>query len=112
MWQDKIVPFATPTGGIRTIQHILPQAGDIVLRDALRKAQLLCHVQRDANLQNVHDSSIADAKCRSTQEITRLCHAQEGDAVARSLIHVSTPNGPPAYLIHCQVGIRGDDGTA
>lgn len=34
----------------RTIEHILPQAGYIVLCDPLREAQLLGHMQRDAHL--------------------------------------------------------------
>jgi hypothetical protein len=65
-----MTPHAKPTNTMHTIQHILPQAGDVVLRDALRKTQLLCHMQRDADLQRY--STIADAMCKA-HEKSRTC---------------------------------------
>ena len=62
------VPRAMPARGIRTIQHVLPQPGDVMLRDALRKAQLLCYMQRDANLQKMDCNTITIARLKAQEQ--------------------------------------------
>jgi hypothetical protein len=107
--QLKMLTFAAPTGGIRTVQHVLPQAGDVVLRDTLRKAQLLRDMQRDADLQCTHDSPLP---CRAHKKAS-TCAMRNMVILCRGALYVSNIQGAPtAYLIHCQVGIRGDDGAA